>query len=194
MKIVLDPDIDTLFFSSEDPFDLAKFLVDAGEEDPKSLRPLAINEYAFSIWNTPKLFLQLGFLMMGLERLMIGTYIAGYQEPLYRTTEWDRWDGWLFGGGLPTGAECLTLLGRTREHIFSTQTLHGQLIYFPSDDDQYLFATDARDISPSRSRWRWALSGRSLGTIGYTDIVGLRFLESRLQILTMSLSIMMSGS
>lgn len=138
VKIFLDPAIDTLFFRSDSPPDLAKFLLDAGEEDLKSLRHLAINEYAFSIWNTPKMFPQLGFLMMDLERLMIGTRIASYQYQDARTAGFDRWDGWLFGLGPPTGAESLNLLGRTREQIFSMQTLHGQLIYFPPDEHQYL--------------------------------------------------------
>ncbi|KAE9370853.1 hypothetical protein N431DRAFT_442636 [Stipitochalara longipes BDJ] len=140
VKIFLDPAIDTLFFGSDMPPDLARFLLDAGDDDLKSLRHLAIHEFPFSIWNSnqfSKLFSRLSFLMMDLERLMIGTVVAAYAHSLPRQTHWDSWGGWLFGGGLVTAAESLNLSGTTREHIFSTQTLHGHLIYFLADHVDY---------------------------------------------------------
>jgi hypothetical protein len=75
--------------------------------------------------------------MMDLEILMIGTQIASYQTPASRS-DWNRWEGWLFCGGLPTGAESLTVSGKMRDLIFSAQTFHGHLIFFSEDHVDYV--------------------------------------------------------
>ncbi len=143
VKIFLDPAIDTLFFNSDLPLYLAKFLLDAREDDLKVLWLLAIHEYLLSIWNdsfshdSSELFQPLSFLMMDLEILMIGTQIASYQTPASRS-DWNRWEGWLFCGGLPTGAESLTVSGKMRDLIFSAQTFHGHLIFFSEDHVDYV--------------------------------------------------------
>jgi len=111
INVFLDPSIDTLYFGpTTSDRDFLDFIHHARSKDLRSLKNLAIHDMHLAAWSNYSLKhsdipSSLFAVLEGLENFMIGVQLPREENVSLREAHPDHWEGWLFGGGLPTEEE-----------------------------------------------------------------------------------------